>query len=303
MSLPNFIPKMNIRLKVRVHGVTRSRTPGKDAVGNCTTPVTVPDRDNMNMRTWRKIESQGRQLFKLYLPRISERNGPICCYRIYLVKLLPQKTVSDLPPPEKIAVYSYQYAHSSSTGGAYVAETFDSDRLSTEIFLGDGESSTGGAMCEKCFGLRPKPTPPLLHFVPEVQTTVSTSNTNTTVASTTTMTTMPMTFTSNSSSNNITTSSTSTSTITNTMEPIIVEIDTTTAVPIVNNITAKAKRRKREDSPAQKSSTDGTGESGMFSPYDGFLDETSNYTGFIEVIGMYDHRRNICIRKIYYERV
>lgn len=261
-----------------MHGVTRSRTPGKDAIGNCTTPVTVPDRDNMNMRSWRKIESQGRQLFKLYLPRISERNGPICCYRIYLVKLSPHKTVSDLPPPEEIAVYSYQYVHSSPTGGAYVAETFDSDRLSTEIFLGDGESSSGGVMCDKCVGLRPKPP---LYFVPEIPstTTSTSSNMTSTVTSTTATTSIPTTV--NSST---TTSPSITSTITST----IAQINTTTAVPMIINATEKAERRKREDAPLQKASIDGSGEFSILTPYDGFLDETSNYTGFIEVIGMYD---------------
>jgi len=258
--------------------VTRSRTPGKDAIGNCTAPVTVPDRDSMNLRSWRKIENQGRHLFKLYLPRISERNGPICCYRIYLVKLPPRKTVSDLPPPEEINVYSYQYVHSSSIGGAYIAETFDSDQLLSEIFLGDGESSNGNTMCDKCIGLRPKPAPPLLHLVPEIQTTIALSNatsTTTIIASATTATSVSI------SSNNDTIGNTST------MSTTIVsttKMDTTTTAPVIN-ATEKTERRKRENSPVQKISVNGSGESNLLSSYDGFLDETANYTGFIEVIG------------------
>lgn len=271
-----------------MNGVTRSRTPGKNAVGNCTTPVAVPDRENMNMRSWRKIESQGRQLFKLYLPRISERNGPICCYRVYLVKLPPHKTVGDLPSPEEITVYSYQYAHSSLTGGAYIAEIFDSDQLQTEIFLGDGESSNGGAMCDKCVGLRPKPAPPLLHFVPEILlTTISTSgNTSSTVTSTT-MTTSVSTVTTANSNDSSTTVSPSTASTTITVSSV--KINMTTAMPVIN-ATEKTERRKREDAPLQKASIDGSGELNVLSPYDGFLDETSNYTGFIEVIGKYNYR-------------
>ncbi|KMQ95329.1 tyrosine-protein phosphatase 69d-like protein [Lasius niger] len=285
----NTIPP-NTNYTVRVHGVTRSRAPGKDAVGNCTTPVTVPDRDSMNLRTWRKIESQGRQLFKLYLPRISERNGPICCYRIYVVKLPSQKTVRDLPPPEEIAVYSYQYVHSSPTGGAYIVETFESDRLSSEIFLGDGESSIGGAMCDKCVGLRPKPAPPLLHFVPEIPLTTASANANSTTTITTTTTFSPTTTASGSSSGSVIASS-STASATTTISTAA-KIDVTTAIPVIINATEKAERRKREDSPVQKASVDGsTGESSMLSPYDGFLDETSNYTGFIEVI-VYDNQRD-----------
>lgn len=274
--------KINARLKVRVHGVTRSRTPGKDAVGNCTTPVTIPDRDNMNMRSWRKIESEGRQLFKLYLPRISERNGPICCYRVYLVRLPPHKTVSDLPPPEEMAVYSYQYAHSSATGGAYVAETFDSDQLLSEVFLGNGEWSNGGAMCDKCIGLRPRSVPPLL-FVPEIPstTTVSTS-TNAGNVTNATGTTTPI-------PTSVTSSNTATTPIMPTLMtiPVTVRTNTTTAVPLISiNVTEKIARRKREESPVQRASVDESGES-IVSPQDGFLDGTSNYTGFIEVIGTY----------------
>jgi len=264
-----------------VHAVTRSRTPGKVAVGNCTTPVTIPDRDSMNMRNWRKIESEGRQLFKLYLPRISERNGPICCYRVYLVKLPPHKTVSDLPPPEEIAVYSYQYAHSSLTGGAYVAETFDSDQLLTEVFLGNGESSNGGAMCDKCVGLQPRPVPPL-QFVPEIPSTIILTSTNANNVNATMMTTPIPTTTVTSSNTAIT--STTTMTI-----PMTTRTDTTTAVPIISNVTEKIARRKREDSLVQRASLNEFGES-IVPSQDGFLDETSNYTGFIEVIGTYDIR-------------
>jgi len=193
------------------------------------------------------------------------------------VKLPPRKTVSDLPPPEEINVYSYQYVHSSSIGGAYIAETFDSDQLLSEIFLGDGESSNGNTMCDKCIGLRPKPAPPLLHLVPEIQTTITLSNaTSTTTIITTTSTSV------NISSNNDTIGNTSTmsTTIINTTK-----MDITTTAPVIN-ITEKTERRKRENSPVQKISVNGSGELNLLSSYDGFLDETANYTGFIEVIGI-----------------
>ncbi|XP_076237870.1 protein tyrosine phosphatase 69D [Calliopsis andreniformis] len=262
----NQIPP-NTNYTVRVHGVTRSRTQGKDAIGNCTTPVTVPDRDSLNMRTWRKIENQGKQLFKLYLPRITERNGPICCYRVYLVKLAPQKSVSDLPPPEEIGVYSYHDAHNSPSGGAYVAETFDSDRLVSEIFLGDGESFNGSSMCDKCIGLRPKATPPVLHFVPEIQTTVATLNT--TPATTVTTPTAAATTTTAAPTTVVTTQ----------------KIETTVPSVLESNHTEILGGRKAENLVAQRiRSTDGAPELSSYLPQDGFLDEKSNYTGFIEVI-------------------
>lgn len=256
----------NTNYTVRVHGVTRSRTQGKDAVGNCTTPVTVPDRDSLNMRSWRKIENQGKQLFKLYLPRITERNGPICCYRVYLIKLAPQKSVTDLPPPEELGVYSYQYAHSSSSGGAYVAETFDSDRLISEIFLGDGETFNGSSMCKKCIGLRPKASPPVLHFVPEVPTTTPTLNTTTPAATTTV-------------------ASTTTPATTTPMGPTQ-RIETTMTNVVDTNETETPGRRRRDNMATQKTkSNESPSELPFLVPQDGFLDEKSNYTGFIEVIG------------------
>lgn len=256
----NQIPP-NTNYTVRVNGVTRSRTPGKDAVGNCTTPITIPDRDSLNMRSWRKIENQGKQLFKLYLPRITERNGPICCYRVYLVKLAPQKSVTDLPPPEEINVYSYQYAHNSPSGGAYIAEIFDSDRLISEIFLGDGESFNDSNMCNKCIGLRPKAAPPV-HFVPEVSITTSAFNTTPVIT---------------------TTSLTSTTTPTPTTSIVTTQrIETTITNLIDNNHTESVERKKRENIQKTKSE-DGSFEQ-LLSAQDGFLDEKSNYTGFIEVI-------------------
>ncbi|XP_043676393.1 tyrosine-protein phosphatase 69D-like [Vespula pensylvanica] len=256
----------NTNYTVHVHGVTRSRSPGKDATGNCTTPVTIPDRDSLNMRTWRKIENEGRQLFKLYLPRISERNGPICCYRVFLVKLAPQTSVSDLPPPEEINVYSYSYAHSSPTGGAYAAEAFDTDQLMSEIFLGDGVSSNGSVQCNRCIGLRAKGPPSVLHFVPETEPPTPTINgTSTTIFSTL---------------------STTTSISPKTKSTIIDQkVESTTPTTIIKDSTESTARKKREDSSNSKTIfNEKSLESSPPPTQDGFLDERSNYTGFIEVI-------------------
>lgn len=148
---------------------TRQRFYGDEAVANCTMPVTVPDRDSLNARSWRKIDNLDKQLFKVYMPRMSERNGPICCYRVFVVKLAALKTLADLPPPEEISVFSYQYVNSSPLGGAYLAEMFDSNNLPRDVFIGDGETFNGSVSCDHCIGLRQKPIPTLLNFVPEVR--------------------------------------------------------------------------------------------------------------------------------------
>lgn len=256
----------NTNYTVHVHGVTRSRSPGKDAIGNCTTPITVPDRESLNMRTWRKVENEGRQLFKLYLPRISERNGPICCYRIFLVKLAPQVSVSDLPPPEELNVYSYSYVHSSPSGGAYAAEAFDSDQLISEIFLGDGVSFNGSVQCNQCIGLRAKGPPSVLHFVPETESPTSAINGTTT----TTPLTVP------------TVSFINPKTKSNTIDQ---KIESTTPTIIIKDSSESTMRRKREESLNSKIIfNEKLLEPALPLVQDGFFDDRSNYTAFIEVI-------------------
>lgn len=61
--------------------MTRSRGGGIEAVKHCTMPATVPDKEKLMRFNWGKVEERGRWLVKLYMPRVSERNGPICCYR------------------------------------------------------------------------------------------------------------------------------------------------------------------------------------------------------------------------------
>ena len=249
--------------QVRVWCVTKLRSPGDNAIGNCTMPVTVPEKEALNMRSWRKIENQGRQLFKLYLPRISERNGPICCYRIFMVKLGPQKTTGDLPSPEDMEIHTYHYAHASPAGGAYLAEMFDSDHPMPEVFLGDGEWYNSSTACDRCIGLRTKATP-TLHLLPEMP---STANTNASVTSTM----MQPTFAINLGTAPIT------------VAPVFSE---TTMPSQSRNDSSAAARRKRDDQAGPNLvPIENPPESGQYPPYDGFLDEEANYTAFIEVIG------------------
>lgn len=245
----NQIPP-NTNYTVILRGITRHRSTGKEASANCTMPPSVPDKDSLNLRTWRKIDYEGRKLFKLYLPRISERNGPICCYRVFMVKLNQQKTIADLPLPEDISVYSYNYIHSENSNGAYLAEMFDSKHLMTEVFLGNGESFNGSSECDKCIGLRPKPIPTELHFIPE----------------------------SSGGNSSITTSTTTTTTLSSVIgvsSPSAPEI--TTSVPI--GFTGSPARRRRDEANGGDAV-----ELQPFPPQDGFLDEKANYTGFIEVV-------------------
>lgn len=67
--------------RIKINGITRTRGGGKEAVTHCNMPPTVPDKEKLSRFDWGKVEERGKWLLKLFLPRISERNGPICCYR------------------------------------------------------------------------------------------------------------------------------------------------------------------------------------------------------------------------------
>lgn len=114
----------NTNYTVRVSAVTRTKRNGEYKELYCRMPPTVPDKYKMSRFSWRKVTEEGKWLFKLLMYRISERNGPICCYRIYMVRMETQQMLAELPSPENLPVGSYQEAHRTPKGGVYVAEMF-----------------------------------------------------------------------------------------------------------------------------------------------------------------------------------
>lgn len=131
----NVPPNTNYTLKVS--GVTRSKKPGDATSAVCTMPPTVPE--TVNGILWGKVETEiGDWVFKLFLSQVSERNGPICGYRIYLVKMGSDN--KHLPAPEDLDIMTYNEAHAlnNSQGGAYIAEIFPNDDFQKEVILGDG---------------------------------------------------------------------------------------------------------------------------------------------------------------------
>jgi protein-tyrosine phosphatase len=71
----------NSNNRITVSAVTRTRDAGEIALKHCVMPPTVPDRENLLKFDWDKVEEKGQYLFRLLKPRLSERNGVICCYR------------------------------------------------------------------------------------------------------------------------------------------------------------------------------------------------------------------------------
>ncbi|KAJ9581021.1 hypothetical protein L9F63_023808, partial [Diploptera punctata] len=264
----------NTNYTVRVSGVTRGKIPGDEKIRHCRTPPTIPDKSKLAHFFWSKVEEQGRWLFKLLLPRITERNGPICCYRVFLVKLEPQQSVADLPTPEEFfPISSYEEVHHSKKGGAYVAEMFESSTLMSEVFLGDGHSqNVNSTACSHCVGLRPKE-----HSIKSTAVPVTTNQIPT--APSTSLSGTP---------ENIFPPSISPSvdyisgiTFESSPEPIRIRRAESTSAPvpipalIIHNIPVVSV-------PPLHATTESMAE--QFPVFDGQLDMSNNYTGFVEVI-------------------
>ncbi|XP_073837740.1 protein tyrosine phosphatase 69D [Musca autumnalis] len=128
----------NTNYTVTISAITRHRKIGESAEGKCTMPVSVPDV--INRVIWTKVRvNDNKCVLKAFIPRVSERNGPICCYRLYLIRM--KYNNMELPPPDKLNISTYQEVHApnNSIGGVYLAEMFSGDNFKTEIFLGDGK--------------------------------------------------------------------------------------------------------------------------------------------------------------------
>lgn len=132
---------INTNYTIKVSAITRSRKPGAAANAVCSMPRSTPPFKPI---FWGSFRTDDRYMIKLYMPELSERNGPICGYRVYLVRM-PQNLGLDtkyLPPVEKLNISTYHEVHAAKNtlGGAYIAETFSTDLFQHEIILGDGHS-------------------------------------------------------------------------------------------------------------------------------------------------------------------
>lgn len=125
----------NTNFTVSVAAVTRSKKPGDRASAQCTMPPTVPD--NIGKTVFGKYQTENYNwIFKLYLPRVSERNGKICCYRIYMIRV-GNRFNSEISPDD-LDVSTFEEVHSSNntSGGVYMANVIASDLYQSDILLG-----------------------------------------------------------------------------------------------------------------------------------------------------------------------
>ncbi|CAH2236744.1 jg16982 [Pararge aegeria aegeria] len=131
----------NTNYTIRLSAMTRTRRRGDEEVRHCTTAPAPPDTPPRPR--WRKLFADDKYVFPVDLPRITERNGHICCYRIYMVRLRPHPDWSNLPPPRDMSVVDYEEAHGvQPVLGAYITDVFSNDRFppDTELIMGDGRS-------------------------------------------------------------------------------------------------------------------------------------------------------------------
>ncbi|XP_063370268.1 tyrosine-protein phosphatase 69D [Cydia amplana] len=157
--VPDLKPNMNYT--VRLMAMTRSRRRGQEKVVYCTTgrgPPDFPPRPS-----WRKVEEKkgdtSEYSLRVRVPRIPERNGPICCYRVYLVRL-PKGKGWISTNPQDLPVITWAEAHAANSDyeeGAYVTDIFNHDNFpKVELILGDDISETmprkdDNNTCSRCF--------------------------------------------------------------------------------------------------------------------------------------------------------
>ena len=103
---------------------------------------TPPRQDHMRRFEWSNARRSGRDIFKLKTPRMSERNGPICCLRVVVVKMQIGIDLSSLPEQNSLKIVTFRQAHASpDSSGAYVAEILGPNFLGHDVFIGDGQNT------------------------------------------------------------------------------------------------------------------------------------------------------------------
>lgn len=105
---------------------------------SCQMPASVPDKEKLNgLSLIRYQKAADKWGLKANLPKVSQRNGPVCCYSIVLVKMGDGVSISSLPEPHHLPLLSYDDVHRKGDG-AYLAEQFDVDRIPSDVSFGDG---------------------------------------------------------------------------------------------------------------------------------------------------------------------
>lgn len=145
----------NTNYSVQVCAVTRSEECGNWRAASCIMAPTPPTgiKDLFSWHSVKKhLQGESRNIFKLMVPHLSERNGVICCIKVIVVRLASGQEAKDLPSQKDISITNYITAHQTEGSGAYVAEIITTIYTGREIEIGDGQSigAIGLTRCPDC---------------------------------------------------------------------------------------------------------------------------------------------------------
>ncbi|CAG2105274.1 unnamed protein product, partial [Medioppia subpectinata] len=154
----NLILKPNTNYSVRVCTVNKSGCGLLSHITTstmCQTSATIPFQMPSNIKLEKvRIDDnldKTSRLLRVYVPRVSERNGVILCYKVIIIRLPNHTNATNALPsnPNQLNITTYSLAHnyvhslseSQDSIGAYVAEEFNSDNLVNNVVIGDGYSN------------------------------------------------------------------------------------------------------------------------------------------------------------------
>lgn len=128
----------NTNYTLSVAAITRSKKPGAKAYISCTMPPSVPKNIPKALLGIHLSDSYN-WIFKLILPRVSERSARICCYRIYMIRLGKDFKLNKSPNEYDVQTFEEVHGVNNSKGGVYMADIMLNEDYHTDLFIGKNE--------------------------------------------------------------------------------------------------------------------------------------------------------------------
>merc|ERR1712001_577557 len=121
----DFLPA-NTNFNASICAMTRIQKCGEQALNSCKMR-SMPTTMDLLSRSFQWINDQrlNRDIFRLRTTKLTQRNGPICCVRVVMVKMKSGFGASDLPQNQEVLpMLSYNKVHDDNNPqawGAYIA--------------------------------------------------------------------------------------------------------------------------------------------------------------------------------------
>lgn len=152
----DFLPA-NTNFSVSICAMTRRQECGQAALGSCRMRAMPPKVDQLQRSfQWTNAKRMDKDILRLRTKPLSQRNGPICCVRVVVVKMKTGSGPADLPTNQaEIPMMSYNKLHdpkSPGLWGAYIAEILGPNFLGRDVLIGDGQNTLAnvGEGCPAC---------------------------------------------------------------------------------------------------------------------------------------------------------